>query len=84
MGPSCTNEGKALYIARNSKTLRGAYRSEHLVLHLASCLQNLIRSFIWLLQALLDGLESYVPIDPNRPRPYRLLIHTKMPEVCDI
>lgn len=33
-----------------------------------------------LFEALLDGLEPYVPIDPNRPRPYRLLIHTKKPE----
>ncbi|KAN0064219.1 hypothetical protein ACQY0O_003386 [Thecaphora frezii] len=33
-----------------------------------------------LFEALLDGLEAYIPIDPNRPRPYRLLIHTKLPE----
>ncbi|EPQ27734.1 uncharacterized protein PFL1_04871 [Pseudozyma flocculosa PF-1] len=33
-----------------------------------------------LFEALLDGLEQYIPIDPNRPRPYRLLIHTRLPE----
>ncbi|PWN40320.1 Molybdopterin binding protein, partial [Ceraceosorus guamensis] len=33
-----------------------------------------------LFEGLLDGLEKYVPIDPNRPRPYRLLVHTKWPE----
>lgn len=33
-----------------------------------------------LFEALLDGLEPYVPIDPNRPRPFRLLVHTKLPE----
>lgn len=33
-----------------------------------------------LFEALLDNLEPYVPIDPNRPRPYRMLIHTKRPE----
>lgn len=33
-----------------------------------------------LFEALLDSLEPYVPIDPNRPRPYRMLIHTTKPE----
>ncbi|PWN49805.1 Molybdopterin binding protein [Violaceomyces palustris] len=33
-----------------------------------------------LFEGLLDGLESYIPIDPNRPRPYRMLIHTMLPE----
>lgn len=33
-----------------------------------------------LCEALIDGMEKYTPIDPNRPRPYRLLVHTKWPE----
>ena len=33
-----------------------------------------------LFEALLDGMESYIPLDPNRPRPYRVLIHTRLPE----
>ncbi len=33
-----------------------------------------------LFEALLDGLEPYLPLDPNKPRPYRVLIHTKLPE----
>lgn len=33
-----------------------------------------------LFEALLDGLEPYLPLDPNRPRPYRVLIHTRLPE----
>ena len=38
---------------------------------------------VWVLaevEALLDGLEPYLPLDPNRPRPYRVLIHTRLPE----
>ena len=33
-----------------------------------------------LFEALLDSLEPYIPLDPNRPRPYRILIHTRLPE----
>lgn len=33
-----------------------------------------------LFEALIDGMESYIPLDPNRPRPYRVLIHTRLPE----
>lgn len=33
-----------------------------------------------LFEALIDGLQPYVPLDPNRPRPYRVLIHTRLPE----
>lgn len=33
-----------------------------------------------LFEALIDGMEDYIPLDPNRPRPYRLLIHTRLPE----
>ncbi|GAC92789.1 hypothetical protein PHSY_000345 [Pseudozyma hubeiensis SY62] len=33
-----------------------------------------------LFEALIDGLEPYLPLDPNRPRPYRVLIHTRLPE----
>ncbi|TKY86914.1 hypothetical protein EX895_004202 [Sporisorium graminicola] len=33
-----------------------------------------------LFEALLDGLEPYIPLDPNRQRPYRILIHTRLPE----
>ncbi|SPO31990.1 related to 3^-phosphoadenosine 5^-phosphosulfate sulfotransferase (PAPS reductase)/FAD synthetase and related enzymes [Ustilago trichophora] len=33
-----------------------------------------------LFEALIDGLESYIPLDPNRQRPYRVLIHTRLPE----
>ncbi|EST06950.1 Molybdopterin binding domain protein [Kalmanozyma brasiliensis GHG001] len=33
-----------------------------------------------LFEALIDGFESYIPLDPNRPRPYRVLIHTRLPE----
>lgn len=32
----------------------------------------------WLAQ--LQGLEQYIPLDPNRQRPFRHLIHTSMPE----
>lgn len=31
-------------------------------------------------QALLDGLEDYIALDPNKPKPYRVLIHTSLPE----
>lgn len=33
-----------------------------------------------LFEALIDGLTPYIPLDPNKPRPYRVLIHTKLPE----
>ncbi|SPO31879.1 related to 3^-phosphoadenosine 5^-phosphosulfate sulfotransferase (PAPS reductase)/FAD synthetase and related enzymes [Ustilago trichophora] len=33
-----------------------------------------------LFEALIDGMESYIPLDPNRQRPYRVLIHTRLPE----
>ncbi|CAO1634962.1 unnamed protein product [Sympodiomycopsis kandeliae] len=33
-----------------------------------------------LFEALIDGFEQYLPIDKNKPRPIRLLVHTKMPE----
>lgn len=33
-----------------------------------------------LFEALLDGLQPYLPLDPARPRPYRVLIHTRLPE----
>ncbi|CAO1622800.1 unnamed protein product [Parajaminaea phylloscopi] len=33
-----------------------------------------------LFEALLTGLEPYTPIDPSKPKPHRILIHTKMPE----
>lgn len=26
------------------------------------------------------GLEAYLPIDKDSPKPFRLLVHTKMPE----
>lgn len=31
-----------------------------------------------LFEALLDGFEPYIPIDKNRPRPIRMLVHTKV------
>lgn len=31
-----------------------------------------------LFEALLEGFEPYIPIDKNKPRPIRLLIHTKV------
>ncbi|PWN18450.1 Molybdopterin binding protein [Microstroma glucosiphilum] len=33
-----------------------------------------------LFEALLDGMEPYVPIDTSKPRPHRMLVHTKLPE----
>ncbi|SNX88116.1 related to 3^-phosphoadenosine 5^-phosphosulfate sulfotransferase (PAPS reductase)/FAD synthetase and related enzymes [Melanopsichium pennsylvanicum] len=33
-----------------------------------------------LFEALIDGMEQYIPLDPNRKRPYRVLIHTRLPE----
>ncbi|KAK0550984.1 hypothetical protein OC846_003461 [Tilletia horrida] len=33
-----------------------------------------------LFEALLDGLASYIPIDKDAPRPFRVLIKTKRPE----
>lgn len=33
-----------------------------------------------LFEALIDGFEPYIPIDKSKPRPIRLLVHTKMPE----
>lgn len=33
-----------------------------------------------LFEALIDGMQDYIPLDPNRPRPYRVLIHTRLPE----
>lgn len=33
-----------------------------------------------LFEALIDGFQPYIPLDPNRPRPYRVLVHTRMPE----
>jgi hypothetical protein len=31
-----------------------------------------------LFEALLDGMEPYVPIDTSKPRPHRMLVHTKV------
>ncbi|CDS01289.1 uncharacterized protein SPSC_00581 [Sporisorium scitamineum] len=33
-----------------------------------------------LFEALIDGLEPYIPLDPHRQLPYRILIHTRLPE----
>lgn len=33
-----------------------------------------------LFEALLDGLSDYIPLDTSRPRPFRYLIHTQLPE----
>ncbi len=33
-----------------------------------------------LFEALIDGFQPFIPLDPNRPRPYRVLIHTEWPE----
>jgi molybdopterin-biosynthesis enzyme MoeA-like protein len=33
-----------------------------------------------LFEALIEGMQPFIPLDPNRPRPYRLLVHTALPE----
>ncbi|SAM86445.1 related to 3^-phosphoadenosine 5^-phosphosulfate sulfotransferase (PAPS reductase)/FAD synthetase and related enzymes [Ustilago bromivora] len=33
-----------------------------------------------LFETLLENMRDYIPLDPNHPKPYRVLIHTHLPE----